>query len=68
MLKETKCTSQYRVGYPMMRVDFSTGTRNAQNRGKSGFVRTTWDEALNLIASELTRVKETYGASAGTRR
>ena len=65
--------SDERIKYPMKRVDFdpngapgSTGPggRNAQNRGKSRYERISWDEASNIVASELTRVKETYGGSA----
>src|SRR5271157_2965747 len=35
-----------RIQYPMKRVDFnSSGNRNPQNRGISGYVRVSWDEA-----------------------
>ena len=35
-----------RLLYPMKRVDFDpNGERNPQNRGKSGYVRISWDEA-----------------------
>ncbi len=54
-----------RIRYPMIRVDFNpSGARNQQNRGISGFVRITWDEALTIVANELTRVKNTYGVGA----
>lgn len=54
-----------RVRYPLRRVDFDpSGNRNPQNRGKSQYVRITWDEALTIVANELTRVKNTYGPSS----
>ncbi len=53
--------------YPMKRVDFDPkGERNPQNRGKSDYVRISWDEALDIVAGEITRVKSTYGPSAIT--
>lgn len=57
--------SEERIKYPMKRVDFDPqGQRNPQNRGKSGYERISWDEALDLVAGELKRVKDTYGGSA----
>ena len=35
--------------------------RNTQNRGKSGYVRISWDEALDIVAGEIKRIKDTYG-------
>ena len=56
-----------RLLYPMKRVDFDPkGERNPQNRGKSGYVRITWDEALDLVASEIKRVKHDHGPGAMT--
>ena len=46
----------------MKRVDFDpNGERNPQNRGKSGYVRISWDEALDLVAGEIKRLKRSYG-------
>jgi anaerobic selenocysteine-containing dehydrogenase len=65
--------SEDRLLYPLKRVDFdpngapgSTGPggRNAQNRGISGYERISWDEALDLVASEITRMKTQYGPGA----
>jgi trimethylamine-N-oxide reductase (cytochrome c) len=57
--------SENRVRYPMKRVDWDpNGERNPQNRGKSKYVRISWDEAAQLIADELLRVKDKYGMSA----
>jgi molybdopterin guanine dinucleotide-containing S/N-oxide reductase-like protein len=53
--------------YPMRRVDFDpNGARNPQNRGKSPYVRISWDEALDIVAGEIERIKRQHGASAIT--
>ncbi len=50
--------SKNRILYPMKRVDFDPdGERNIQNRGKSKFVRISWDEALELVSKEIKRAK-----------
>jgi trimethylamine-N-oxide reductase (cytochrome c) len=65
MAYKTRVYSHNRVRYPLKRVDWDPkGDRNTQNRGKSKYVRISWDEAAQLIADELIRVKETYGAEA----
>ncbi len=57
--------SPNRVLHPLKRVDWDpNGERNPQNRGKSGYVRISWDEALDLIVAEIKRIKETYGTEA----
>ncbi len=44
-----------RLKYPMKRIG---------ERGEGKFERITWDEALDILASQLNRVKEQYGNSA----
>ena len=57
--------SPNRVLYPMKRVDWDPqGERNPQNRGKSKYVRISWDEALDIIAAEVKRMYATYGPYA----
>ena len=57
--------SNNRVRYPLKRVDWDpNGERNPQNRGKSRFVRISWDEATDIIAKELLRIRDKYGMSA----
>jgi molybdopterin guanine dinucleotide-containing S/N-oxide reductase-like protein len=51
--------------YPMKRVDFDPdGERNPQNRGKSGYERISWDEALDIVAKEIKRAKREHGPGA----
>ncbi len=51
-----------RLLYPMKRVDFDPkGERNPGNRGKSGYVRISWAEALDLVGDEIKRLKRQYG-------
>jgi anaerobic selenocysteine-containing dehydrogenase len=57
--------SPARILHPMMRVDFDpNGNRNPQNRGKSKYKRISWDQALDIIASEMNRIKKKYGPTA----
>ncbi len=60
--------SPARIRFPMRRVDFDprrqAERRNPQNRGASKYVRISWDEALEIITSEMLRIKETYGPTA----
>ncbi|MBW1676494.1 MAG: molybdopterin-dependent oxidoreductase [Deltaproteobacteria bacterium] len=54
-----------RLLYPMKRVDFDpNGERNCQNRGISGYERISWDEATDIVANEIKRVKRDYGPGA----
>lgn len=50
---------------PMKRVDFDPdGERNIQNRGISGYEPISWDEALDIVSSEIKRMKRDYGQGA----
>lgn len=54
--------SKNRILYPLKRVDWDpNGERNPQNRGISKYKRITWDEATDLIASEVKRIHKEYG-------
>ncbi len=55
--------SPTRIKYPMVRRAFLEGGPGTANetRGRDDFVRVSWDEALDLVASELRRVEEAYG-------
>jgi len=57
--------SPARILHPMMRVDFDpNGNRNPQNRGISKYKRISWDQALDIIAGEMNRIKAKYGPTA----
>ncbi|HHK75260.1 MAG TPA: trimethylamine-N-oxide reductase TorA, partial [Rhizobiales bacterium] len=55
-----------RVKYPMVREGFlKDGAKSdTSERGKGKFVKVSWDKAIELVASELKRVKKTYGNEA----
>lgn len=57
--------SPNRILYPIKRVDWDpNGERNPQNRGISGYERISWDQALDIIESEIRRIIDTYGPYA----
>jgi molybdopterin guanine dinucleotide-containing S/N-oxide reductase-like protein len=57
--------SKDRLLYPMKRVDFDPkGDRNPGNRGISGYERISWDEALDIVSSEILRMKSQHGPGA----
>jgi trimethylamine-N-oxide reductase (cytochrome c) len=65
--ERNRLNSFNRILYPMKRVDFDPkGERNPQNRGKSGYVCISWDEALDIVSGEIKRLTEAYGGSSIT--
>ena len=62
---KSRVYSPNRVMYPLKRVDWDpNGERHPENRGKSGYVRISWDEAAQIVADELKRMKAQYGPEA----
>ncbi|MGI6217675.1 MAG: molybdopterin-dependent oxidoreductase [Coriobacteriales bacterium] len=57
--------SKNRVLRPLKRIDWEPGGEpdkiNAEMRGRSKFVEISWDEALDIMESELRRVIDKYG-------
>ena len=54
--------SSDRLLYPMKRVGYTPGGKgDVSNRGRAEFVRMSWDEATNLIATEMERLRTTSG-------
>ncbi len=58
--------SPTRIKYPMVRKGFleKRHESDTSGRGKEPFVRVSWDEALDMVAEQLQRVKGQYGNSA----
>jgi biotin/methionine sulfoxide reductase len=50
-----------RVRRPAIRKSWLEGTPNAVPRGRDTFVEVSWDQALDAIAKELSRVRDTHG-------
>lgn len=58
--------SDSRIRYPMVRRGFLEGneTPETRKRGKDEFIRMSWDEALALVAKNLTHCYDQYGPSS----
>lgn len=57
--------SPTRIRYPMVREGYlKSGSASREGRGNEKFVRVTWEQALDLVASEMKRVYGEYGPSA----
>ncbi|MEM2954142.1 MAG: molybdopterin-dependent oxidoreductase [Candidatus Bathyarchaeia archaeon] len=64
LVYKNRVYSPNRVRYPLKRIDWNPkGDRHPENRGKSGYVRISWDEALDIIADEIKRIKDKYGST-----
>lgn len=50
-----------RLKYPMKRKNWAPGGGKKELRGRDEWVRISWDEALDIVSSEIKRVKEKYG-------
>jgi len=65
LTEKARAYSEDRIKYPLIRVDFDpNGERHPENRGKSGYRRISWDEALDIVANEMKRIRAKYGPSA----
>lgn len=55
--------SSSRVRYPMVRLDWYLNGHKSDTsqRGDNRFVRVSWDEAIDLLYSELERIQKNYG-------
>jgi molybdopterin guanine dinucleotide-containing S/N-oxide reductase-like protein len=65
LTERNRIYSEDRVAYPRKRIDFDpNGDRHPENRGRSPYVRISWDEALDIVSKEIKRVQGTYGQAA----
>ena len=57
--------SKTRIAHPFVREGWlKHGPDSGRGRGREPFVPVSWDRALDLVASELSRVKRDYGHAA----
>ena len=67
LTERTRVYSADRIKYPYKRVDWDPkGNRHPETRGKSQYERISWDEALDIVAGEIKRIRATYGPEAST--
>jgi trimethylamine-N-oxide reductase (cytochrome c) len=65
LTEKARVYSETRIKYPMKRIDFDpNGDRHPGTRGKSGYKRISWDEALDVVAGEMKRIRAAYGPEA----
>ncbi len=65
MVEKSRIYSDARIKYPMQRLDFDPhGDRHPENRGKSEYKRISWDKALDIVAGEMRRIRDSYGPEA----
>ncbi len=63
--ERNRTDSYNRILYPLKRVDFDpNGERNPENRGKSGYERISWDEAITIVSTEMQRLIDNYGGAS----
>ena len=50
-----------RIKYPMKRANWAPGGGDKSLRGRDEWVRISWDEAFDIVTSEIKRLNEKYG-------
>ncbi|MFZ7165605.1 trimethylamine-N-oxide reductase TorA [Avibacterium avium] len=55
--------SETRVKYPMVRKGYLEGNKDTTLRGRDKWVRVSWEQAFDLVAKEMKRVRDSYGAT-----
>ncbi len=51
-----------RVKYPLLRDGWSPSNPNAEQRGRDGYSRISWQRALDIIVAQLNGIHEKYGS------
>jgi molybdopterin guanine dinucleotide-containing S/N-oxide reductase-like protein len=65
LTERVRVYSEDRIKYPLKRIDFNpNGDRHPETRGKSGYERISWKEAIDIVAGEMKRIRTTYGPEA----
>jgi molybdopterin guanine dinucleotide-containing S/N-oxide reductase-like protein len=65
LTERTRVYSADRIKYPYKRVGFDpAGNRHPENRGKCQYERIGWDQALDIVAGEIKKIRATYGSAA----
>ena len=65
LIERMRVYADERIKYPLKRVDFDPkGDRHPETRGKAGYERISWGEALDIVSGEIKRIRETYGPEA----
>ncbi|NLP44056.1 MAG: molybdopterin-dependent oxidoreductase [Peptococcaceae bacterium] len=62
--QRTQVFAPDRLKYPMKRKNWEPGGGQRELRGRDEWVRISWDEALDHVAAEIKRIKESYGNKA----
>jgi anaerobic dimethyl sulfoxide reductase subunit A len=62
--RRQECFGADRLKYPMKRKNWEPGGGKKELRGQDEWVRISWDEALDIVASEEKRIRDKYGQSA----
>lgn len=65
LTERARVYSEDRIKYPLKRVSFNPpNERRTERRGKDGYERISWDDAMDIIAAEMKRVRAAYGPEA----
>ncbi len=65
LAERSRTYADSRILHPLKRVDFTPdGDRKTGNRGSSGYMEISWDEALDILTGEIKRINQTCGPGA----